>query len=126
MGGRRRARLGAVRFRLEATAYLGSGGRTALRVDTRYELLVTNRLILEPLLELDWHGAKTTPSARPSARASPTAELGLRLRYEIRREIAPYVGLVRERSFGRTADFARAAGRDPDDTRLVAGIRVWF
>ncbi len=54
------------------------------------------------------------------------AALGLRLRYEIRREVAPYVGLVHQRSFGGTADFVRAAGRDPDDTRLVAGIRVWF
>jgi copper resistance protein B len=50
----------------------------------------------------------------------------LRLRYEWRREVAPYVGLVRERLVGRTADFARAAGRDPDDSRLVAGVRLRF
>jgi copper resistance protein B len=50
----------------------------------------------------------------------------LRLRYEIRREIAPYVGVVREKKFGSTADFARAAGADTDDTRFVAGIRFWF
>ena len=61
-----------------------------------------------------------------SAPGSPTAQLGLRVRYELRREIAPYLGLVRERSFGRTADLARAAGHDPDDTRLVAGVRLWF
>ena len=55
---------------LEATAYIGSGGRTALRVDTRYELLVTNRLILEPSLELDWHG-ESGPRTRPAAQVSP-------------------------------------------------------
>ena len=109
---------------LEATAYLGSGGRTALRVETRYELLVTNRLILEPSLELDWHGQSDPERGLGSGLAE--AELGLRLRYEVRREVAPYVGLVRERSFGRTADFGAQPGRDPDDTRLVAGIRVWF
>jgi copper resistance protein B len=116
--------LAPYRLGLEATAYLGSGGRTALRVDTRYELLVTNRLFLEPSLELDWHG-ETDPERGVGSGLSEAA-LGLRLRYEIRRELAPYVGLVRERSFGSTADFARAAGHDPDDTRLVAGIRVWF
>jgi len=110
--------------RLEATAYLGNGGRTELRVDTRYELLVTNRLILEPSLELEWRGEADPERGLGSGLSE--AALGLRLRYEIRREAAPYLGLVRARSFGSTADFMRAAGRDPDDTRLVAGVRVWF
>ena len=96
---------------VEATAYIGSGGRTALRVKTAHELLVTNRLILEPPLELDWHGQ--TDPARAQGSGLADAELGLRLRYEVRREIAPYVGLTRERRFGRTADLARAASRDP-------------
>jgi len=112
------------RFDVEATAYLGSGGRAALRLEATYELLVTNRLILEPLLELNWHGQ--TDTARAIGAGLSDGELGLRLRYEVRREIAPYVGLVRDRSFGRTADLARAAGHDPDDTRLVAGVRLWF
>ena len=90
----------------------------------RYDVLVTNRLVLEPLLELDWYGQ--SDPARGVGAGLSEAELGLRLRYEFRRDVAPYVGLVHVRSFGRTADFARAAGVDPDDTRLVAGIRVWF
>jgi len=53
-------------------------------------------------------------------------ELGLRLRYEFRREFAPYVGLHWERKFGRTADLARDAGDDPDELQLVAGFRLWF
>ena len=91
---------------------------------TRYELLVTNRLILEPSLELDWQGEADPERGLGSGLTE--AALGLRLRYEIRREAAPYLGLVHERSFGGTADSVRAAGGDPDDTRLVAGIRVWF
>ena len=55
-----------------------------------------------------------------------TVELGLRLRYEITRRFAPYLGLVYERAYGDTADFRRAAGEDVDDTRVVAGLRTWF
>ena len=116
--------LSPYRFDIEATAYLGEGGRTAARVETRCEVLFTNRLILQPLIELDWYGQDDAARGIGSGLAS--AEIGLRLRYEIRREVAPYVGIVREEKFGSTADFAQAAGADPDDTRLVAGIRLWF
>ena len=80
--------------------------------------------MLVPLLELDWYGQ--SDAERGIGAGLAEGELGLRLRYEIHREIAPYVGLMHVRSFGRTADFVRAAGADPDDTRWVAGIRVWF
>lgn len=53
-------------------------------------------------------------------------ELGGRLRYEIARELAPYVGFVWERRSGQTADFARAAGEDVSETRFVAGVHVWY
>jgi copper resistance protein B len=112
------------RFDLEATAYLGEGGRAALRVESHYELLVTNRLILQPLAELNWYAQRDALRGIGTGLAS--AELGLRLRYEIRREVAPYVGLVAERKLGGTADLARAAGRDPSDTRVVVGLRLRF
>ncbi len=112
------------RFEIEATAYAGNGNRTALRFETQYDVLVTNRWILQPQLELNWYGRADPTSLRGSGLSD--GELGLRLRYEIRREVAPYVGVARERSFGRTADLLRAVGRDADDTRWVAGIRVWF
>jgi copper resistance protein B len=116
--------LAPYRLDVEATAYLGSGSRTALRLETTYEVLVTNRWILTPLLELNWHGQTDRPRLVGSGLSA--GELGLRLRYELRREVAPYLGLTRELAFGRTADLTRAAGRDTDDTRLVAGVRVWF
>jgi copper resistance protein B len=90
----------------------------------RCEVLFTNRLILQPLVELEWYGQDDAATGIGAGLA--TGELGLRLRYEIRREIAPYIGIVREKSFGSTADYARASGRDADDTRLVAGVRLWF
>ncbi|RPI59539.1 MAG: copper resistance protein B, partial [Lysobacterales bacterium] len=89
-----------------------------------YELLITPQLILQPQVELNWFGQ--SDSSRGIGRGFSTAEAALRLRYEFRREIAPYVGLVRERKFGATADRARAAGEDADDTRLVAGVRLRF
>jgi copper resistance protein B len=112
------------RFELEATAYVGDGGRSAARLEGEYELLITPRLILQPQLELDWYGQ--ADELRAVGPGLATAEVALRLRYEFRREIAPYVGLVRQRKFGATASRARAAGDDADDTRLVAGVRLRF
>ena len=116
--------LSPYRFALEATAFVGENGDTAARFEGEYELLITNRLILQPQLELNWYG-QADQERRIGAGLS-SVEAGLRLRYEFRREIAPYVGLVRERLVGSTADFARAEGLDPDDTSLVAGIRLRF
>lgn len=112
------------RIEVRATAYLADAGRFSARLEAGRDVLLTNRLILKPLAELDWH-AHDDP-ARGAGSGLARAELGLRLRYEIRREIAPYVGVVREKTFGETADFARAAGSDPSETRWVAGIRLWF
>jgi copper resistance protein B len=112
------------RFELEATAYVGNGGTTAARFQGEYELLITPRLILQPQLELNWYGQ--TDASRGVGSGLSSAEAALRLRYEFRREIAPYVGLVRERKYGTTADYARSEGDDADDTRLVAGIRLRF
>ena len=116
--------LAPYRFDLEATAFVGENGDTAARFEGEYELLITNRLILQPQLELNWYGQ--SDRARRTGAGLSNVEAGLRLRYEFRREVAPYVGLVRERLVGNTADFARADGLDPDDTSLVAGIRLRF
>jgi copper resistance protein B len=112
------------RFDLEATAFVGENGDTAARFESEYDLLITPRWILQPQLELNWYGQSDPQRLRGSGLSS--VEAALRLRYELRREIAPYVGLVREKRVGRSADFARAAGRDPDDSSLVAGVRLRF
>jgi copper resistance protein B len=116
--------LAPYRFELEATAFVGKAGRAAARLEAEYELLITNRLILQPLIELNWYSQDD--AARGVGSGFSSAESGLRLRYEFRREIAPYIGLTREKKFGGTADLARAAGIDTHETRLVAGIRLWF
>ena len=112
------------RFDIEATGFVADGGDSAARVEATYELLITQRWILEPRLELEWYGQDEPALGLASGLAR--SEGGLRLRYEIRREVAPYVGLVQERRIGGSADFVRAAGKDPTDTRLVAGLWLRF
>lgn len=111
-------------FETEATAYLGEDGRAALRVDAEYEVLFTQRLILQPRVEANWYSKDDRE--RDLGSGITGASAGVRLRYEIRREFAPYVGIERAIKFGETADIARAAGEDTSETRVVAGVRVWF
>ena len=111
-------------FDVEATAYLGAGGQTAARLTAEYELLFTNRLALQPLVEVNLYG-KTNAARRIGAGVS-AFDAGLRLRYELRREFAPYLGVTWHTSFGETAGFAEAAGGSARGRRIVAGLRFWF
>src|SRR5699024_7834914 len=111
-------------FEVQATAYAGPSGRTAARLGVSYELLFTQRLILEPELEANLYG-KDDP-ARGIGSGLSDLEFGLRLRYEIRRRFAPYVGIAWTRRFGASADYARADGKPATDREWVAGLRLWF
>ncbi|MDN5873079.1 MAG: copper resistance protein B [Sinobacteraceae bacterium] len=111
-------------FDVEATFYVGQAGRTAFRFESEYELLLTQRLILQPRFEMDLYGRDDPQRGIGSGLSDAT--LGLRLRYEFTRKFAPYVGVEFERKFGRTADFARNAGEPAFDPRLVAGLHFWF
>jgi copper resistance protein B len=111
-------------FEVEATAYVGEGGRSAARLSTQCDLLFTQRLILQPEAEVNFYG-KEDPSRRIGSGLSDL-EVGLRVRYEVRRAFAPYLALVWSRRFGTTATLARAAGEGSDDLQFVAGLRVWF
>jgi copper resistance protein B len=97
-----------------AAAFLSDRGDLSARIEASHDLRLTTRLILQSKVEtsLDESGSD--------------AELGLRLRYEIRREFAPYVGVLRHRTFGDAADRARAAGERTGQTSVVFGVRAWF
>ena len=112
------------KFEVAATAYLGSGGQTALRAEVEYELLLTSRLALEPQLEVELHG-RDDPRRRIGAGLS-SAEAGLRLRWAVTPRFAPYVGVVHERSFGDTRAHLLDDAGHSRDTRWVAGLRWWF
>lgn len=109
---------------VEASLFSEFNGRTHLRLEAEHELLVTNRLVLQPLVEFEIYG-RADP-AQGLGRGLATTDSGLRLRYELRREFAPYVGLVWHRRFFDTAAQARAAGRRVQGLALALGARVWF
>ena len=111
-------------FDIQATAYVGPSGRTAARFEAEYELLLTQRLIFQPDLEVNLYG-RDDPRRRIGSGLSDVS-LGLRLRYEFHRQFAPYVGINLVRKFGRTAEFARAEGEHALDRQIVAGVRIWF
>ena len=116
--------LAPYKFEVDATAYLGESGQVGLGAGAEYEMLFTNRLIGQWLVEAKaW--SKDDPAVGMGSGLSQV-EAGFRLRYEFHRQFAPYVGVVWERAFGRTADQRRAQSADIDDTRIVAGIRIWF
>lgn len=111
-------------FELDTTAYIGSGGRTALRFDLSYDLLLTQKLILQPNIEADVYGKSDPERGLGSGLAEIDSQL--RLRYEIRREFAPYIGVRWVRQFGETRDLTRLAGGDSSEMHFVAGFRFWF
>ena len=111
-------------FDIDSAAFIGESGRIALRFAAEYELLITQRLILTPDIEINLHG-QNDPEVSIGSGLSDI-ETGLRLRYEFRRQFAPYIGVNWTRLFGNTADFANIAGRDTSEAQLVIGLRAWF
>ena len=111
-------------FEIEAAAFLSEDGDITARAEAEYDLRITQRLILQPRAELDF-SLQDVPELGIGAGFS-TAEVGLRLRYEIVPEFAPYVGVQYEHAFGDTADFRRASGDDVGGWSLVLGVRTWF
>lgn len=107
-----------------AFAFVSDGGHYSARLEGHYDMRLTQRLILQPQLELNFYSS----SERDRGIGSGLSDLdtGLRLRYEITRQFAPYIGVTYESKFGQTAGFARASGDRVSAIRFVAGIRVWF
>jgi copper resistance protein B len=112
------------KFEVSAMAYLGGSRKAELAFEVEYDVLLTNRLILQPVVEASI--AADDDLRRGVGSGLGHVEAGLRLRYEITRRFAPYVGFLHERKFGRTADIHRDAGEGVSDSRWVAGIRFWF
>jgi copper resistance protein B len=111
-------------FDFEPTFYFSDRGRVAGRVTGSYDLLLTNRLILQPQFELNFY-SKRDPSRELGSGLSDL-DTGLRLRYEIARKFAPYIGVAYSGKFGESADFTRAAGGTVNDVRFIFGIRLWY
>ena len=111
-------------FEVDAAAFLSTQGDLTARVEAEYDQRITQRLILQPRFEVDL-AASDIPELEIGSGVS-SLEAGLRLRYEIRKEFAPYVGVEWTRAFGASRDFIEARGGDAEDTKFVVGLKAWF
>ena len=112
------------KIEVDATVFAGVAGRGGVALAAEYDTLLTNRLVLQWQAEADVR-FRDDPAVGLGSGLS-TVSVGARLRYEVTRRFAPYVGVQWERAYGRTADLRRAEGDRMDDARLVAGLRFWF
>ena len=111
-------------FDYEATGYFSAGGHAALRLAASYDLFLTQRVILQPAFEMNFY-SKADPGRKVGAGLSDV-DAGIRLRYELGRKFAPYVGVAYVGRFGQTANFARKDGEGTAAVQFVFGLRSWF
>jgi copper resistance protein B len=111
-------------FEVDAGLFIGESGQINARLEAEYEYMFTQKLILSPEIEVNLYSKDDEQVGTGSGLSD--MELGLRLRYEVRREFAPYIGVNWSKKFGKTADFAKDEGEDTNDVQIVAGIRFWF
>ncbi|WP_218972840.1 copper resistance protein B [Neopusillimonas maritima] len=112
-------------FEIDANLYLSDEGDTSAELDAEYELLLTNYWILSATLDATVAFSEDREIGVGKGLAS--TETGLRLGYDlIDRSFSPYVGVVHERKYGDTADFAEAGGGSAEDWFAVIGARIAF
>lgn len=110
-------------FEVEPSVFVTTQGNVSFDLTASYDLFLTQRLVLQPRVEST--ASLRDESAFEIGRGLVSTSFGLRTRFEVRREFAPYLGVVWERRYGRTAEFARASGSDAGQAMFVAGVRLW-
>lgn len=111
-------------FEVDASLFFGEHDQLGASLQAEYEYMLTQKWVLSPEVELNYHSKDDEETG--TGEGLSDAQLGLRLRYEFRREFAPYIGVNWWGKFGNTADFAELEGEETDDVQFVAGIRAWF
>lgn len=111
-------------FDLDATAFVGTQGETEFVLNAEYDLLLTQRLILQPHAEITVRG--DDDAVNRLGKGLSSASLGLRLRYEFSRQFAPYIGVESDKNYGNTASFLRAVNMRNRETRYFLGVRFWL
>lgn len=111
-------------FEVDAALFLSDEGDVSARLEAEYDLRLTQRWLLQPRIELN--GAFSADEAIGVGTGLGSVDLGLRLRYELAKEFAPYVGVRLSHALGDSADLRRAEGEDRNVVSLVAGVRFWF
>lgn len=116
--------LAPYRLEVDASAFLSEEGDLTARIEAEYELLLTQRLILQPRIEANL--AAQDIAEREIGAGLASVDAGLRLRYEIKREFAPYLGVEWQNAFGDTKDYIEAGGGEAENIAVLAGLRVWY
>lgn len=111
-------------FEIDAQLFIGESGQYGARLDAEYELMLTQKWVLIPEIEINAYAQDDELAGIGSGLSD--IELGIRLNYFINRQFAPYIGVNWEKKFGDTADFARDEGEDSNDVQYVIGIQGWF
>ncbi|MCB1120099.1 MAG: copper resistance protein B [Verrucomicrobiae bacterium] len=112
------------RFEVSPTLFVSEDGDTSFRFTASKDYRITQRLVAQPRFETEYSFSNVPEFG--VGNGFNYVELGVRLRYEFRREFAPYIGIEWEKELGDTADFSRADGEDTDVFNFVAGVRLWF
>lgn len=111
-------------FEIDTALFIGDDDRIGLRFETEYEFMLTQKWVLVPEIEINWFTEDDNDLGIGSGISN--IEAGIRVRYEITRKVAPYIGLNYETLLGDTEDMAESAGADTSETQLVLGLRFWF
>lgn len=111
-------------FEVDSTLFIGESDQVGLRLSAEYEWMITQRWVLSPEVEVNLH--RKNDEATGTGSGLSDSQVGLRLRYEVKREFAPYIGVNWNKKYGNTATFVKNEGGKVDDTQVVVGIRAWF
>ncbi len=108
----------------DANLSFGKNSQVKLNFNFEYEMMLTQKLVLSP--EFGFNAYAKDDKAMGVGSGLSDASAGLRLRYEVKREFAPYIGVNWSKKFGKTADFITDEGGDSSETMFVAGVRIWY
>lgn len=111
-------------FEIDAALFIGESNQAAIRFNAEYEFMITQRLVLSPEIEVNIYAEED--SVRSVGSGLSNIETGLRLRYEVKREFAPYIGVTWNNKFSGTADLATINGEETSSSAFVIGIKAWF
>ena len=111
-------------FEIDTALFIGESSQVGLRFSAEYEWMITQQWVLSPEIEFNIHSKDDEAVGTGSGLSD--SQIGIRLRYEIKREFAPYIGINWNNKYGNTATFARDEGEKVSSTQFVAGVRAWF
>jgi copper resistance protein B len=89
-----------------------------------YDLLITNRLIAQLQIEMNFYSKSALSRGVGSGLSEIDTDLGIR--YEICRKFAPHIGFAYTGTFEQAATFTREEGGNASDPRFIFGVRLSY